>query len=301
MSGENGSFVDRMGSLMFDIEHGLDIYSSNSCWLTSSLIYDDDYVDQLRSFSSHFHIYFIGRVPSLVVNDISEEGDCFVYFADFGGRKKEFRVNKPEGFSLKNIDGRYFMSSENGDVFDLPMPNSLPFEVLYVGQSYGDEGSRDVFDRLRRHETLQKISILEKKDNYEIVVCAVEIAAGNRVITVMNPFAKNSDDSDSRIENGFSKLYNTSEIERVSLYEASMIRYFRPEYNEKFKDSFPSTNHKVLRDCYEKDFSSVSASFSYDDVPFEMFSSVVGAGKQHLAQYNLHKDEDRKAFFMMGG
>ena len=37
------------------------------------------------------------------------------------------------------------------------MSPHLNFDILYIGQAFGDEGERNAADRLRSHETLQKI------------------------------------------------------------------------------------------------------------------------------------------------
>lgn len=117
----------------------------------------------------------------------------------------------------------------------------------------------------------------------------------------MNPFAKNQEDGPDRITSGLDKLFNTSEQERVTLYEASLIRYFRPEFNIEFKNSFPSTNMKVLRDCYDKDFSAVIAEICIDDLPFRLFSQEVNPEWNHIAKHDLHKSDERKIFFGLSG
>lgn len=109
--------------------------------------------------------------------------------------------------------------------------------------------------------------------------------------------AKFKDEDSSRINAGLDKLYNTSLQERISIYEAALIRYFCPQYNKEFKDSFPSTNLKILQDCYKKDFSAVIAEINFDNLPFKIFSSSVKSSDSHMAIFDLHKDEARKLFF----
>lgn len=96
---------------------------------------------------------------------------------------------------------------------------------------------------------------------------------------------------------GLDKLFETTEAERTSLFEASMIRYFKPEFNTIFKDSFPSTNLKTLADCYDKDIATVVAEICIDELPFRLFSDAVAAAPYHIARHDLHKDEDRQVFF----
>lgn len=64
------------------------------------------------------------------------------------------------------------------------------------------------------------------------------IQPNNQLFTVMNPFAINKDDGKARIKAGIDKLFSTTEQERTTLYEASLIRYFYPEFNKELKIAF---------------------------------------------------------------
>jgi hypothetical protein len=171
------------------------------------------------------------------------------------------------------------------------------FNVQYVGQSYGDEGSRTAIERLKKHETLQKIALEGIPQGFKPYVLLLEPVAANRIITVFNPKAENKEDSDKRIDAGLDKLFGTTEKERISLYEASMIRYFKPKYNIKFKDSFPSTNMALLKECYDKDFAMIIAELGFDVLPFQLFSDSAKATDHHIAKHDLHSDDSRKLFF----
>lgn len=75
------------------------------------------------------------------------------------------------------------------------------------------------------------------------------------------------------------------------------IRYFRPEYNQKLKDSFPSTNMKQLSLCYQKDIAAVSAEVTLSGAPFRLFSPKRSPKETHIAFHDLHDDDARKVFF----
>ncbi|MFN7073900.1 hypothetical protein ACK4QV_20235, partial [Proteus mirabilis] len=92
---------------------------------------------------------------------------------------------------------------------------------------------------------------------YKLSLLLLEVKPNTSIITAFTPNAQVKDTESVRIKAGLDKLFNTSEAERISLYEAALIRYFSPEYNKEFKDSFPSTNLKILQDCYNKDISAV--------------------------------------------
>lgn len=114
---------------------------------------------------------------------------------------------------------------------------------------------------------------------------------------MFNPRAKDISKGEERIKAGLDKLFGTDEAERTTLYEASLIRYFEPRYNKEFKDSFPSTNLKILQDCYEKDMSAIIAEVNFDDMPFVFKSEKIAPQESIMAMHNLHATEDRAVFF----
>ena len=116
-------------------------------------------------------------------------------------------------------------------------------------------------------------------------------------VTVINPRALDRSQGSERIRKGLDKLFGTDEAERTTLYEAALIRYFQPPFNTIFKNSFPSTNLKVLADCYDKDFAAVVAEISIDELPFTLFSDAIAHRSNHIAKFDLHDDEARRVFF----
>lgn len=41
----------------------------------------------------------------------------------------------------------------------LALTGKVYFDIQYIGQAYGKSGSRNALDRLRKHETVQKIAL----------------------------------------------------------------------------------------------------------------------------------------------
>ena len=171
------------------------------------------------------------------------------------------------------------------------------FEVLYIGQAFGTDGSRSALDRLKTHETLQKISLLRIPVGYSLTNLMLDVIDGTRMITLINPRGSETSSGEARIEAGLAKMRSTTEAEKITLYEASLIRYFRPRFNKEFKDSFPSTNMKLLMDCYEKDLAAVIAEICFDQSPVQIFSNLVKPKQYHIITHNLHQQSDRNVFF----
>ncbi|MGK2908725.1 MAG: hypothetical protein ACSLE1_02835 [Sphingobium sp.] len=263
-------------------------------------------IAEFKSRIDTCHIYIIGTLPAVELVDDREEDGNLVIGLTVSSERHELSWPIPVGAKVIDTDrGKFF--EKNGLVWapsehDMMRrlndeQEAIRFDVLYVGQAYGKDGSRNALDRLLKHETLQKISVKGIPADRRLTLLMLEIEPGNRMITVMNPWAENKEDGPKRIAAGLDKLFGTSDAERVTLYEASLIRYFQPPFNKEFKDSFPSTNLKVLADCYEKDFAGLISGICIDELPFKLTSEAVAPAQYHTAKFDLHEDEARRMFF----
>ena len=301
------SAEELFGKSAFDIEHALGMYAISFCTIPAEGIYDKDGLEPLMSVIESCHIYLIGYTPKIQFIDAQQQDGRLLLKFEMLGSEHTISYDLPQGFSLK-IDGelqyledgageRYWPNEQDISARLGSELKTINFEVKYVGQAYGQGGSRNAIDRLLKHETLQKIALKGVPDGYRITLLLLAVQPNTQLITTINPFAKNQDDGSERIESGLNKLFNTSEEERISLYEAALIRYFYPEFNKEFKDSFPSTNLKILQDCYMKDFCTVVAEICFDELPFRLWSKAVEPTIYHIAKHDLHKAENRRMFF----
>lgn len=300
-------FQKLMASKLFDVEHALGLYAHSFYCLPAEAIYSDDLDVKLGEGTKDCHIYLIGVVPKVDLKGARQE-DKILHF-DFEVHGATYTVSgpMPEGLSLENDGDLWYLTDGSGDRYGpsdeqifqaFQMQHGLlEFQVVYVGQAYGKDGSRSALDRLKKHETLQKIALEGAPEGYRLQLILVEIHPSNQMFTFFNPFASDKSQGEQRIKQGLDKLFGTNEHERVTLYEASLISYFQPKYNKEFKNSFPSTNLKVLADCYDKDFSSIVAEFCFDEPPFLLCSEEVSAEVEHVVKIDLHDQESRRMFF----
>ena len=289
---------------LFDVEHALSLYATSFFYLPANLIYDSEVLKQYEEISKKCHIYIIGYLPKTKLLSWRQVGRNAVLEYGIGSEKHDLNLPLPPGCTLDLNDLAPYAVDESGQKFGIPeeavthfMQQRSKFKVKYVGQAYGKDGSRNALDRLVKHETLQKIAVTGVPADMSLQLLLLEVEPNTQLITAFNPFAKIKNESGSRIKAGIDKLFHTSEQERISLYEAALIRYFYPQFNKEFKDSFPSTRLKVLQDCYDKDFSMIAAEINLDDLPFQLCSEVVEPSHSHIAKYDLHIDKQRKAFF----
>jgi hypothetical protein len=296
------------GSKRFDTEHLLNLYATSFVIFPAFSIYDEDVLQQYADLIKRCHIYFIGLTPKVHFDGASQEGDSLRLSYTVARETYVIAGNLPEGSALNQLDdGSWSVISRDGNK---TWPNmdevmmrlgrvsgQMKFKVLYIGQAYGEDGSRNAIDRLKKHETLQKIALKGVPEGYDLTLLLIEVEPATRLITMFNPWAKEQDDTGTRISAGLDKLFGTDEEERTSLYEAAFIRYFRPEFNTVFKNSFPSTNMKTLSKCYEKDIATLVTELCFDELTYKLFSDHIDAKQYHTARHDLHKDEDRRVFF----
>lgn len=291
----------------FDVEHALNLYADSFSLFPAQAIYDEEALKPFMSVIQRCHIYLIGKVPKVDFVGARQSDRTLFVSMEMLGKTYEVNWPLPDGMDLKEEDGAWHLLDEQGARIFVPEDaifqklastyDCLQFDVQYIGQAYGADGSRNALDRLRKHETLQKIAVQGVPEGYRLVLILLEVVPATRVVTMFNPKAEDKTQGGERIKAGLDKLFGTDEKERVSLFEAAFIRYFKPAFNEKFKDSFPSTNMKVLKDCYDKDFSAVIAEIGFDELPYKLFSGQVEAKDHHIASFNLSTKEERAVFF----
>ncbi|WP_204840140.1 hypothetical protein [Cereibacter azotoformans] len=292
----------------FDVEHALIMYAKSYVTMPAFGIYEDELIAPLLEQIRHCHIYIIGLTPKLEFVGAAQEEQVLITSVEIGSQCYDLRWQLPEGVTLKgnNQDGWYVEDGSGDKYFPTESMigqrlsaehNAVDFEVLYIGQAFGESGSRNALDRLKKHETLQKIAVKGIPGGYSLTILMLAVEPANQLVTTFNPWAKDKSQGAERIKKGLDKLFGTTEAERTTLYEASLIRYFQPKFNKEFKNSFPSTNMKLLADCYDKDFSALVAEISIDELPFQLFSDVVAHKPNHIAKHDLHTDENRRVFF----
>lgn len=296
-----------LANKLFDVEHALNMHASSFFYLPAASIYEPEMLAPHADLISKCHIYLIGFMPRInFVNAAQKDRDLLLSF-EILGKNYDLIWELPPGATLHHEDGLWYVGDGTGQRF-FPNEHSwlqrlqqqygiAKFLVKYIGQAFGKDGSRSALDRLTKHETLQKISLLGAPDGYRLELILLQVEPDNQLITMFNPWAENRDNGSERITRGLDKLFNTSEQERVALYEAALIRYFQPEFNKEFKDSFPSTNLKILQDCYDKDLAAVSAEIALDELPVTLYSEAIEPSNMHFAVHDLHTDEARRVFF----
>ncbi len=156
----------------FDVEHALNIFAESYATFPADQMYKPGFIQPLKESYDPFHIYLIGYTPRVENPRFQARDGVLLVSATFMGAAVQVEFEIPEGFRLMEVGGGYYL--ENDEKQKIGIDPSLlrkeiaaaaggsPFEVKYVGQAFGSDGSRDAIDRLLKHETLQKIAIKVK-------------------------------------------------------------------------------------------------------------------------------------------
>jgi hypothetical protein len=292
------------GGKAFGVEHALVLYATNFVAMSATAIYEDDAIRMYLDQIAKCHIYLIGLPPTVEMVDLKQDDDDLVAVFDVANARCEVRCSLPPGATIvRDGEGELYIVDRDSrkPASEIMLKGlrqeyqDIDFKVLYIGQAFGVEGSRNALDRLKQHETLQKISVKGIPEGYTLTILMLVVDSGHDLVTVISPFPGDRAKDLERMEAAMT--FNTTEAERITIYEAALIRYFQPPFNKEFKSSFPSTNLKLLAECYSKDFSAVVAEICLESLPFRIFSDAVEHKGYHIAKHDLHSAKDRQLFF----
>ncbi|QEL18784.1 hypothetical protein [Limnoglobus roseus] len=192
---------------------------------------------------------------------------------------------------------QYLMKAGVGSVY----PELVDLEILYVGQAYGKDGSRTAPQRLTSHETLQKILAEAIQRSPDMQIWIVLFSFGEWLIA---SFDGRVEVNEEEQKEDLSHMWNVlgtriTEAQRINYCEAALIRYFQPQYNTEFKNSFPSASHSSYAECYKLDLNSVAVEIDCRPIGSRFWSQTVEPAWDHLISYPLHSEEERRDMFKM--
>ncbi|MFE4709498.1 YecA family protein [Paenibacillus sp. NPDC056722] len=301
----------------FISEFGLHTYSSHA-----TIFYPNDM--KKMKFERDYHIYMIHLVPKLrfveetlivtqdsvsvgisVKTEAEEHVELFQILkkSEYDYTKLTIEFDKP----LKTIS----IINEKGHgsrIRALPLylkhtKNPLDCEILYVGQSYGTDGNRYAKDRLKAHSTLQQIlaDIMFDEPVRDVAISMWEFTP--RLLATFDGISNNYLTSEENDNVHMMNVLNSPQSIRlnnqmITITEAALINYFKPEYNDKYVNNFPDPTH-VYKDYYNLDYNSLVVELDTDTIGGNLFSKKRYYQIYEPIEYNLHFDETRRSMFDM--
>lgn len=170
-------------------------------------------------------------------------------------------------------------------------------EVLYVGQAYGAAGERTAWDRLKRHETLQRILGDQLPDTQ--VWLTMSTVFDIQVIQEVSPKpGRVSDDVDNEhVRTVLRRVHGEGfkDREAVALAEAGLIRGWQPEYNDRLKHNFPARKQTPLDTARDLDLHGLIVEWQSLDLPALYTRGAQGPARMFFYGYEVHLDKERAA------
>ncbi|PAD85466.1 hypothetical protein CHH55_23335 [Niallia circulans] len=298
----------------FMAEFGLNSYSS---YVT--ICYPNDL--NTIEIGPRYHIYMINKIPKLNFVDKSIIVKKNYFSVDV--RIKSDAIDKIE--TIKSvihpfIDHRFFDFSfdkpfksliikddENGGAgfrvlpFYLEHGGHIDSEIVYIGRSYGENGERDAFTRLKSHSTLQKIQSdhLFESPKSDIAITLWEFTP--QLLTGFDGRAKKFQMNSVENELHMAEILNDPPLhiskQLINITEAALIHYFKPEYNNLLKNNFPNKKHKDYKLYYDLDFNAINVELSPDSINTKIYSKTREYNVFRSIRYNLNSEKNRKSMF----
>lgn len=268
------------------------------------------------------YIYMVCRRPRVTLDpkatEITEEYIDLSIQVQYQAQYKKKKVRVPNNIGTTSFevkcpyphtefkvvleDGAIFSEGKIANLmhFVNPWDESLDLEVLYIGQSFGVDGARYAPERLVNHSTLQGIyaEAIRQTPDQEIwlVLCSFE-----EIMIMMFDGSSDFEVTDEEDDEHFYKVLNTdiSLQQKINFTEAALIRYFRPAYNQMFKNNFPNPAHITYKECYDLEINQVHVEIETDELGCRLWSPLVGPDWCHIAAFPLWSKEDRKDMFKL--
>lgn len=185
------------------------------------------------------------------------------------------------------------------NMFSYMLVEKQEFEVLYIGQAYGKEGSRTAFDRLASHSTLQRILIDYQSEHpdKQIYILLLEFTPNLAMSFdgLSKQYTKSEAESDQHMKDVICNLPKDEQI--INITEAALINYFKPEYNVNFVENFPDEQHKGYRQYFDLDYNTlvVEVDMEFDNASqIQLYTETNRINSCYdYIRYNLYNDNNR--------
>lgn len=294
-------------------EFALHVYSSHG-----SIFYPADM--QNLEFKEDYHIYMVNLIPKLQLDmgslkqytdhisiniNIKSEKETVVENIKFAVDEINHEdliisADKPKKtLEIRTSDGESGIALRVLFLYGQFCHKPLDVEVLYVGQSYGKGGSRKALDRLKSHSTLQKI-MADVSFNEEIRDIALTLWEFTpRLYTSFDGRSKSYEKSETEDLVHMQKVITAEQRNNqiINITEAALIHYFKPEYNDKFKNNFPLITHGGYKDYYDLDYNALLVELDQNTINGKIYSKYREYDFFPRIEYTLQPENIRKSMF----
>lgn len=284
-----------------------------------SVLFQQKQIEALAQFDNNFfprlHIYMILKtkrtyfdINSIRVANTKITGNIFMqeqeqfekipFLVENSSRSRDLEVkanyNKDE-IMITTPDNINVLTA-NAFMLLLDSGFTIDCEVLYIGQSFGKSGSRSAFDRLLKHETLQKI-YSEKEYDKDVYLSGWNFDRNSIAYIPPQDIAGLGTVGMRHLALTMDPYNQISKKQEIDFTEAALIRYFQPKYNNEFKYTFPSKDHSVYSDCYKVGLDYIQVEINTKRLNFRLFSEDMDPSYDHTPFFDLKGKRSKENLF----
>lgn len=302
---------------------GYHIYSTEGILFNAGDIKQEEAAEVMKSNKYQIYLvtkrkkYFFDRCEQLADHNVS-----WFYYLD-GNHDKQWleRKHEKEVLIKKSDVPGYTTYIERGDAYDIrnfdmiskvfayraltgdasPYGDQVPewntdLEIVYIGQSFGN-----MRNRLEKHEKIKEVAlqVIEENSNEEILVLCFAVQCTDNV----SAFVMASTNIDV-LEESFNTMRKkagkrVSAQQKVTLFEASLIKHFQPLYNTEYKVSFPGSGYTSYDQIYQTDFDYLSMGIAVpEDFNVRIYSRHANQPAfAHGGHFPLQTQHDKQSLF----
>ncbi|WP_342086158.1 hypothetical protein [Dyadobacter sp. OTU695] len=227
-----------------------------------------------------------------------------IYFIDsWSDGQYRITVNDSHRILVDDYKLINLLHSYNGDLKSKGENDGLAsdLEVLYVGQAFGRNKQRTIDYRLSNHEKVQKIAldILKLGSNEEVIIIGLTVDTSDIKTSFALSDSKTVAPTTENLKQILTKSKNRlSKGQEVTVYEASLIKYFRPNLNIEYKETFPSKDFISYNELYKIAFEYSAMEVNTEEIGVRLYSTQAPARKyQHSQYFPLETDSDKATLF----
>lgn len=301
---------------------GLNFYTERAVLFSPADLEKEEIKREIEN--NKYHIYLICKRKKIYFKEFFAKGNTgytIMYYLDDTHEKKYLHYESAEITHTEYKDGFYYMKYKGEDIVlrdflwinnatyfgkDLvgdSIVGALPsdLEVMYIGQAFGRTATKKIDYRVANHDKIQKIAIdiTNKGTNEEVLIIGICVGVSDLATSIVTIDSKTER---PKVED-LLKLRDKArqripEAQEITVFEASLIKYFQPALNIEYKQTFPAPDYSSYEDIYKTEFNYSGMTLDTNPICARTYSQHLVQRKYiHHQHYPLKTKSDKKSLF----
>jgi hypothetical protein len=304
---------------------GLNFYSSKLVTFNPSDLDKKEVEEEIEN--DKYHIYMICKRKKLFFESSVPYDDELIvitlYWLDDNHEKQYIKFKKSNDLKINGVENGYYnidYKETKGQLIkehlminnffflpndpigtSVPQPIFSDLEVMYIGQAFGRTSTKKIDYRLANHDKIQKVAleVLNKGSNEEVIIIGIKVETNDFATSFTTDKTDTADFTLDKMKELQKKAAKrVTEGQEITIFEASLIRFFQPKLNTEYKVSFPSPDFPSYKEIYETDFDYSAVTIDTHPVMARIYSAIVPERKySHHQHFPLKTKSDKKTLF----